>query len=88
MNSVRVFAGNRRQFCISLLGLVALASGCGDTPSTPPTPAQLGGKTPGEAERDARRKAFAITGGPKSTKASPKTTKEAPNTTKEAPQTP
>jgi hypothetical protein len=80
MNSVRVLAGNRRQFCISLLGLVALASGCGDTPSTPETPPKPGGKTPGEAEAEARKKAYGTTGAPKTTKESPKATAEAPKT--------
>ncbi len=72
MNIVPVLAGNRRQFCISLLGLAALASGCGDNPSTPVTPPQTGGKTPGELQAEARKKAFGASGTPKTTKDAPK----------------
>jgi hypothetical protein len=72
MNIVRMLAGNRREFCIGLLGLVALVSGCGDGASTLP-PVAPGGLKPGEAEAKARMKAYGTTGMPKSTKGSPKT---------------
>ncbi len=72
MNIVRVLAGNRRQFCAGFLGLVALTSGCGgDSEQTPP-PVLPGGKSPGEAEREARLKAYG-SGSPKTPKGSPKT---------------
>jgi hypothetical protein len=80
MNIVRVLAGNRRQFCISFLGLAALASGCGDNPSTPETPPQTGGKTPGELQAEARKKAFGPSGNAKTTKESSRPPAEAPKT--------
>jgi len=67
MNIDQLSAGNRRQFCFGLLGLVALASGCGDSPTPPPLPPP-GAKTPGEAEAEARKNS----GNPKTTKGSPK----------------
>jgi hypothetical protein len=78
MNIVRVLAGNRRQFCAGLLGLVAVASGCGGSEQTPP-PVLPGGKSPGEAEREARLKAYG-SGTPKTPKGSPKTPKGSPKT--------
>jgi len=71
MNIVEALAGNRRKFCISLLGLVALASGCGDDAPTNKT-LEPGAKPPGEAEKEARLKALGTAGQPKSTKGSPK----------------
>jgi hypothetical protein len=70
MRIVRIFHDNRLVFCLGLIGLLALASGCdgGDpnskTVGEPTTPAQQ------SAEKDARVKAYGPTG--VTTKAQPK----------------
>jgi hypothetical protein len=81
MNVFRVLVGNRREFCMGLIGLAGLATGCGEgnmggggggTPTSPPL---IGGMKPGEAEGKARMKGLGTAGMPTTKKGAPSTPK-------------
>ena len=67
MDVVQLPNVGRRAFCLSVVGLLAIAGGCGDATNTPATPED--NKAKEEAERAAREKAYGPGGIPGKTKA-------------------